>query len=101
MNFDWDKEYEIIQSRADKLPEEAQQACWWSVVNYEELRHICEISEVTQQDLEEYYAFARERKDYSLIALLAIYEVVHKEDTQYGGGCKPEDKGEASQGKSV
>lgn len=94
MENDWKERFRTIMEGVALLPEKERRAFWWAMDNFDELRHICEISRVTPEELEEYYTRAWKKEDYALVALLALYEFLHREDGETENGEERESGGE-------
>lgn len=71
-----------IENEIKELPERAQRVICWIVKNLNLVTEMCKEEYMTDEEIEKYMEIAKEKEDYSVIALLCVAKEYKNRDDE-------------------
>ena len=82
MEKDLNEKLVKIEKEIKELPKKAQWAIYWIVENFDFVIEVCKESNMTNEEIQKYKKYAREKEDYIMLALLCIAETYKNGDPE-------------------
>ena len=70
--------WEQIKELLLELPEEARCSLWWVLTHPDEVREMCEMEEMSEEEMKMFEEEAIAKRDYTMLALLSAAQYFQK-----------------------
>ena len=70
--------WEHIKELLLELPEEARYSLWWVLTHPDEVREMCEMEEMSEEEMKMFEEEAIAKRDYTMLALLSAAKYFQK-----------------------
>ena len=70
--------WEQIKELLLELPEEARYSLWWVLTHPDEVREMCEMEEMSEEEMKMFEEEAIAKRDYTMLALLSSAKYFQK-----------------------